>query len=39
MENITIKKDSNLVGVLVAQAKHERVDSDAAKNAAELIAE
>lgn len=34
---IEIYKDSNIVGVMVAQAKHENVDSDVAKNAEKLI--
>jgi hypothetical protein len=34
---IEIYKDSPIVGVMVAQAKHERLDSDVAENAAKLI--
>lgn len=37
MEEINIKKGSNLVNVMVAQAKNERVDSAVAENAANLI--
>lgn len=36
---IEILKNSNVVDVMVAQAKHERVDSDIAKNANEMIQE
>lgn len=39
MENVEIKKDSKLVDVMVAQAKHERVDSDVAQKSSEQIAE
>lgn len=34
---IEIYKDSNIVGVMVAQAKKERIDSSVAENAAKLI--
>ena len=37
MSNIEIYKDTKVVDVLVAQAKHEHVESDAAENAAKLI--
>lgn len=34
---IEIYKDSNIVKVMVAQARKERIDTDVAENAAELI--
>ena len=37
MEDITIKKNSNIVDIMVAQATHQRVESDAAENAAAVI--
>lgn len=39
MEMIDIHKDSNIVGVMVAQAKGERVDSDVANRANDMIKE
>lgn len=33
MEAIEIRKDSNIVKIAVAQARHESVDSDVAKRA------
>ena len=39
MDYIEIKKNSNVVKTLVAQAKHESVDSDVAKRTNEMIAE
>lgn len=39
MEMIEIKKNSNAVKVLVAQARHESVDSNVAKRTNEMIAE
>lgn len=39
MEMIDIRKDSNIVGVMVAQAKNERVDSDVANRANDMIKE
>lgn len=39
MEKIEIRKDSNIVNVMVAQAKKERVDSDVANRANEMIRE
>lgn len=39
MDYIEIKKNSNVVKTLVAQAKHERIDSDVAKRTSEMIAE
>lgn len=39
MEMIDIRKDSNIVNIMVAQAKHERVDSDVAQRANDMIKE
>ena len=37
MSDMTIRKDSKIVDVLVAQAKHESIDSSIAENAGNLI--
>lgn len=39
MSDIKITKDMNVVDVMVAQAKGERVDSEVLKNSHELIRE
>lgn len=39
MEMIDIRKDSNIVKIMVAQAKHERLDSDVANRANDMIKE
>lgn len=39
MENMDIRKDSKIVDIMVAQARKERVDTDVANRAADMIKE